>query len=129
MLDHIGFTVSDFAAAKTFYAKALAPLHLSLLMEVTKEQTGADEHAGFGRGNKPFFWIGTGNKAKGGVHVAFTAGTRQQVDAFYAAALAAGGRDNGRPDLRPHYHPHYYGAFVLDADGNNIEAVCHAPHG
>jgi catechol 2,3-dioxygenase-like lactoylglutathione lyase family enzyme len=127
MLDHIGFTVANFAEAKAFYAKALAPLGLGLMMEVTKEQTGCDEHAGFGRDNKPFFWIGTGDKAKGGVHIALAAGSRQQVDDFYAAAIEAGGRDNGKPGLRPHYHPNYYAAFILDRDGNNIEAVCHAP--
>lgn len=127
MLDHIGFTVANFAQAKTFYTKALAPLGLGLVMEVTKEQTGGDEHAGFGDDKKPFFWIGTGDKAKGGVHVAFTAGSRAQVDAFYAAAIAAGARDNGGPGVRPHYHPNYYGAFVIDRDGNNIEAVCHVP--
>ncbi|MDH7798453.1 MULTISPECIES: VOC family protein [unclassified Beijerinckia] len=127
MLDHIGFAVTNFAEAKAFYTTALAPLGLTLLMEVTKEQTGGDEHAGFGRDNKPFFWIGTSDKPKGGVHVALTTPTRGHVDAFYAAAIAAGGRDNGKPGLRPHYHPNYYGAFVLDRDGNNIEAVCHAP--
>jgi catechol 2,3-dioxygenase-like lactoylglutathione lyase family enzyme len=127
MLDHIGFTVANFAEAKAFYLKALAPLGLGIVMEVTKEETGKDEHAGFGRDHKPFFWIGSGDKAKGGVHVAFTAASRAQVDAFYAAAIAAGARDNGQPGLRPHYHPNYYGAFVVDKDGNNIEAVCHAP--
>ena len=129
MLDHIGFTVSDFSAAKIFYARALEPLGLGELMEVTKEQTGAEAHAGFGREGKAFFWIGSGDKPKGGVHVAFVASTRAEVDAFYAAAIAAGGRDNGKPGLRLHYHANYYGAFVLDADGNNIEAVCHAPAG
>jgi catechol 2,3-dioxygenase-like lactoylglutathione lyase family enzyme len=84
-------------------------------------------HAGFGAGNKAFFWIGTGLKPKGGTHVAFTAKTRAEVDAFYRAAIAAGGRDNGPPGPRSHYHPHYYGAFVFDPDGNNIEAVCHKP--
>jgi len=126
MLDHIGFTVSEFAAAKLFYARALAPLGLALIWEVTPEESGAGAYAGFGREQKPFFWIGTGDRPKGGVHVAFTAQTRAEVDAFYAAAIAAGGRDNGPPGVRPHYHAHYYGAFVLDADGNNIEAVCHA---
>jgi len=129
MLDHVGFTVSALDAAKAFYARALAPLGLSLLAEVTKDETVAEAYAGFGSDGKAFFWIGTGDKPKGGVHVAFTAATRAQVDAFHAAAIAAGGRDNGKPGLRPHYHDNYYGAFVLDADGNNIEAVCHAPAG
>jgi catechol 2,3-dioxygenase-like lactoylglutathione lyase family enzyme len=127
MLDHIGFTVANFTEAKAFYTKALAPLGLGLLMEVTKEQTGGDEHAGFGSDNKPFFWIGTGDKAKGGVHIALAANSRAQVDDFYAAAIAAGARDNGKPGLRTIYHPNYYAAFVIDKDGNNIEAVCHAP--
>lgn len=129
MLDHIGFSVSDFSASKAFYVRALAPLDLVLVMEVTQEQTGADAHAGFGRDNRAFFWIGTGDRPKGGLHVAFSASTRAQVDAFYEAAIAAGGRDNGKPGLRPHYHAHYYGAFVIDGDGNNIEAVCHAAQG
>jgi predicted lactoylglutathione lyase len=76
---------------------------------------------------KPFFWIGTGEKKSGSVHVAFTATSRAQVDAFYKAAMAAGGSDNGPPGIREYYHPNYYGAFVLDPDGNNVEAVCHAP--
>ena len=129
MLDHIGFPVSDYDEAKEFYTCTLAPLGLSALMEVTKEQTGGEAHAGFGRDGKPFFWIGTGGGAKGGLHVAFVAATRAEVDAFYAAAIAAGARDNGKPGLRPHYHANYYGAFVLDSDGNNIEAVCHAAAG
>ena len=82
---------------------------------------------GFGAGQKPFFWIGDGESPSGPLHVAFTAGSRAAVDAFYAAALRAGGKDNGPPGLRPHYHANYYGAFVLDPDGHNIEAVCHAP--
>ncbi len=125
MLDHIGYPVSDFERSKRFYSEALAPLSISLLMEVTREQTGGSAHAGFGSGGKPYFWIGDGRPAGNGVHIAFTAETRAAVDAFYAAALAAGGRDNGGPGLRPHYHPNYYGAFVFDPDGNNVEAVCH----
>jgi catechol 2,3-dioxygenase-like lactoylglutathione lyase family enzyme len=127
MLDHIGLAVSDMKLAKPFYQKALAPLGITLLMEVTAEQTGADAHAGFGANDKPFFWIGDGKAAATGIHVAFSAETRATVDAFYAAAIGAGARDNGAPGLRPHYHESYYGAFVLDADGNNIEAVCHKP--
>ncbi len=97
------------------------------VFEITKAQTGAEAHIGFGRGNRPFFWIGSGGHAKRGLHVAFTADTRAQVDAFYAEAIAAGGRDNGGLGIRPHSHADYHGAFVLDADGNTIEAVCHAP--
>jgi catechol 2,3-dioxygenase-like lactoylglutathione lyase family enzyme len=128
MIDHIGVSVSDLAAARAFYAAALAPLGMSVQMEVTEEETGGHgAHLGFGRPGKPGFWIGTGQAKSGPVHVAFAAATRGDVDAFHAAALAAGGRDNGAPGLRRHYHPDYYGAFVLDPDGNNIEAVCHAP--
>lgn len=133
MLDHIGLPVSDFATSRAFYVAALAPLGLSVVMEVSAQETGAGAHAGFGQGSKPFFWISSStSSAKSGaaeshVHVAFAAESRAQVDAFHAAALAAGGRDNGVPGLRPHYHPHYYGAFILDPDGHNIEAVCHHP--
>ena len=127
MLDHVGFAVSDFERAKSFYIQALAPLGIGVLMEVSAEETGGDAHAGFGADGKAFFWIGSGRKPTGGVHLALLARSRSLVDAFYRAALAAGGRDNGAPGLRPHYHPDYYGAFVLDADGNNIEAVCHRP--
>jgi catechol 2,3-dioxygenase-like lactoylglutathione lyase family enzyme len=127
VIDHIGLAVSNLERSKAFYIDALKPLGIGVLMEVTAEQTGADAHAGFGKDNKAFFWIGGGARPKGGTHVAFTAPTRAGVDAFYRAALAAGGRDNGAPGPRPHYHKHYYGAFVLDPDGNNIEAVCHRP--
>ena len=127
MIDHTGFAVSDLSRAKFFYAAALRPLGIGLLMEVTAEQTGAGAHAGFGIAGKPFFWIGDHGAPSSGVHIAFTAESRAQVDAFYHAALKAGGRDNGGPGPRPHYHANYYGAFVLDPDGNNIEAVCHGP--
>ncbi len=127
MLDHIGFSTTDLDKARDFYAKALAPLGITVLMEVTPEMTGgSDAFLGFGR-ERPRFWIGTGERHGPGLHVAFTAESRAAVDAFHAAALKAGGRDNGAPGLRPHYHPDYYGAFVLDADGHNIEAVCHSP--
>jgi catechol 2,3-dioxygenase-like lactoylglutathione lyase family enzyme len=127
MIDHIGLAVSDMERAKAFYSNALKPLGIGVLMEVSAEETGAGAHAGFGKDNKAFFWIGSGNKPRGAAHVAFTAQTRSEVDSFHLAALAAGGRDNGAPGPRPHYHEHYYGAFVLDPDGNNIEAVCHRP--
>ena len=127
MLDHTGLAVSDLARSKTFYAQALAPLGITLLWEVTPAQTGGAAHAGFGEGGKAFFWIGDGGTVGGTVHIAFAANSRALVDAFYKAALAAGGRDNGAPGLRPHYHANYYGAFVLDPDGYNIEAVCHKP--
>jgi len=127
MLDHIGLAVSNYEKSKDFYDAALTPLAIDVVMEVTPEQSGGGRHAGFGSEGKPFFWIGTGENPKGGTHVAFTAESRAKVDAFYRAAIAAGGRDNGSPGLRPHYHPDYYAAFVLDPDGNNIEAVCHKP--
>ncbi|RYH07459.1 VOC family protein [Tropicimonas sp. IMCC6043] len=128
MIDHIGVPVSDIAASRAFYAAALAPLGIEPLMEVTNEMTGGHgAHVGFGLAGKPSFWIGDGRAPGGPVHVAFAAANRALVDAFYEAAMAAGGRDNGGPGLRPEYHPDYYGAFVLDPDGNNIEVVCHAP--
>lgn len=127
MIDHIGFGVCDLDRSRAFYAAALAPLGMTVAMEVTAAETGAEGHVGFGVAGKPFFWIGSGRALSGGLHVAFAAPDRATVDAFYAAALAAGGRDNGAPGLRAHYHPHYYGAFVLDPDCNNIEAVCHRP--
>ena len=128
MLDHIGFVVSDLAASRAFLEKALAPLGITLLMEVTGDMTGGHgAHLGFGRDDNPFFWIGTGKPAVGGCHVAFAAPDRATVDVFHAAALAAGGRDNGGPGLRQKYHPDYYASFILDPDGYNIEAVCHLP--
>jgi catechol 2,3-dioxygenase-like lactoylglutathione lyase family enzyme len=126
MIDHIGFPVSDYQRAKDFYAKALAPLGYTLVMEVTQEQ-GQAAAAGFGADGKPDFWIGGEGGMNKPLHVAILAGDRSTVDAFYRAALAAGGRDNGAPGVRSHYHPDYYGAFVLDPDGHNIEAVCHTP--
>ena len=128
MIDHLGFSVPDLARANEFYLKALAPLSIVIVMEVSAEQTGEGAAMGFGYGGKPFFWIGEGFHAAGDqhIHVAFAVKSRAEVDAFYQAALAAGGKDNGAPGLRPHYHANYYGAFVLDPDGNNIEAVCHA---
>jgi len=127
MIDHTGVRVGDFARAKAFYRAALAPIGYALLMEFTAEVTGTDEVAGFGVPPKPDFWIAAGSPNQPPVHVAFRVGERVLVDAFYAAALAAGGRDNGAPGPRPHYHGDYYGAFVLDPDGHNIEVVCHEP--
>jgi catechol 2,3-dioxygenase-like lactoylglutathione lyase family enzyme len=126
MIDHVGFSVSDYARAKAFYEKALAPLGYTLVMEVTAPQAGQPA-AGFGSGGKPDFWIGAEGKPDKAVHIAILAKDRHTVDAFHRAALAAGGKDNGAPGVRPHYHANYYGAFVLDPDGHNIEAVCHAP--
>jgi catechol 2,3-dioxygenase-like lactoylglutathione lyase family enzyme len=125
MLDHLGISVRDYAASKGFYEKALAPLGYSILMELP---TPDGKHAaGFGTPGKPDFWIGDSGSSSGRVHVAFACPDHQSVDAFYRAAIEAGGKDNGAPGLRPHYHPNYYGPFVLDPDGNNVEAVCHTP--
>jgi catechol 2,3-dioxygenase-like lactoylglutathione lyase family enzyme len=126
MLDHIGFPVSDYERAKAFYLKALAPLGYSLIMEVSQQESDA-RAAGFGANGKPDFWIGGEGGLDKPLHVAILAKDRATVDAFYEAARAAGGRDNGAPGIRAHYHPTYYGAFVLDPDRHNIEAVCHAP--
>lgn len=130
MIDHIGFPVSDLSSSRAFYERALSPLGISLLMEITEEMTGGHgAHLGFGRDGKPFFWIGTGRPAASGTHVAFAARDHSAVNAFHKAALEAGGRDNGAPGPRPIYHPDYYGAFILGPDGNNIEAVCHGEGG
>lgn len=126
MLDHVGLPVSDFARSKAFYTAVFAPLGYGLVMEVTPDMTGdGSSAAGFGRG-KPDFWIGSSDK-QARTHVAVVAADRAAVRSFYETALAAGAKDNGPPGLRPHYHENYYGAFVLDPDGHNIEAVCHAP--
>ena len=128
MIDHLGFDVSDYARSRAFYSHVLAPLGYGVVMEVTREMTGGYEGCGFGPPSRPHFWVGKGSGTPGrGMHIAFTAQTRAQVDAFHAAALASGAQDNGAPGLRPHYHPDYYGAFVIDPEGNNVEAVCHLP--
>jgi catechol 2,3-dioxygenase-like lactoylglutathione lyase family enzyme len=128
MLDHVGIAVSDIQRSRTFYDRALSPIGITLLWVVGPEQTESGGTAlGYGSGGRPYFWVGDGERVGEGTHIAFRAGSRQAVDAFYAAALAAGGRDNGAPDLRPHYHADYYGAFVYDPDGINVEAVCHSP--
>jgi catechol 2,3-dioxygenase-like lactoylglutathione lyase family enzyme len=127
MIDHLGISVPDYAVSKEFYVKALAPLGIGVVMEVPREASGRpSDFAGFGCDGKPFFWIGQG-VAPQGMHLCFTARSRADVDAFYRAAIAAGARDNGPPGLREHYHPNYYGAFVIDLNGVNLEAVCHKP--
>lgn len=127
MIDHTGISVSDFTKSRAFYGAALAPIGYALIMELSAAQTGHTDVAGFGEPPKPDFWISRGTPNQPPIHIAFRVSTRAQVDAFYQAAIAAGGRDNGAPGLRPHYHPNYYAAFVLDPDGHNIEAVCHDP--
>ena len=120
MLDHVGIPVEDFGRSRRFYERALSALGYGLVVAYDESA------AGFGRAGKPDFWIARG-AVGAAVHVAFTGPDRATVDAFHASAVAAGGRDNGEPGLRPQYHPTYYGAFVLDPDGHNIEAVCHGP--
>lgn len=121
MLDHVVLNVADAEASKEFFTTALAPLGIEVL----------SDHPGFcgmGREGMAFFWLAQREPVSQGTHVAFSAIDRSTVDAFFEEAIAAGGSDNGPPGIRDAYHPHYYGAFVLDPDGNNIEAVCHAPH-
>lgn len=129
MIDHTGITVTDYAASKAFYVRALEPIGYTLLLEFPAAVTGHTDVAGFGEAPKPDFWIAQATPEKPAhsvpMHFAFRAASRAQVDAFYAAALQAGGTDNGAPGIRAHYHPDYYGAFVLDPDGHNIEVVCH----
>jgi catechol 2,3-dioxygenase-like lactoylglutathione lyase family enzyme len=126
LIDHVGLSVSDMDRATSFYAAALAPLGIGLVMEFPAgPETGGVAVAGFGRAGKGEFWIAADGKTAPRVHIAFLAADRASVDAFYQAAIAAGGTDNGAPGVRAVYHPDYYGAFVLDPDGNNIEAVCH----
>lgn len=127
IIDHIGISVSDFARSREFYIRALAPLGIELVAEVTAEMTGNRSHTGFGAGGLPQFWISSDASGQDQLHIAFTAGSREAVRAFYATALEAGGTDNGAPEIREMYHPDYYGAFVIDPDGHNVEAVCHDP--
>jgi len=124
-LDHVAISTADYRKSLAFYEAALAPLGITVLMKFEGDDGNT---SGLGANDNPFLWIGDGGKLSGGrVHIAFTAPNRAAVDAFHAAALAAGGTDNGAPGLRAHYHPAYYAAFVHDPDGHNIEAVCHAP--
>jgi catechol 2,3-dioxygenase-like lactoylglutathione lyase family enzyme len=127
MLDHTGLHVSDPRRSRAFYEKALAPLGYTVLREIPTQFTGGKVVFGLGVAPKPDFWVAEGTPESPRSHIAFRAESRAVVDAFHAAALAAGGKDNGAPGLRPHYHEHYYGAFVLDPDGHNIEAVIHTP--
>ncbi|MFN4292422.1 MAG: VOC family protein [Permianibacter sp.] len=127
MIDHTGVVVSDFDRSKRFYQAALGAIGYQLLLEFPAAVTGSTDVAGFGEPPKADFWLSRGTPNQPPVHVAFRVKDRATVHAFYNAAMAAGGRDNGEPGLRPHYHPNYYGAFLLDPDGHNIEAVCHEP--
>lgn len=120
MLDHIGIGVSDLAASRDFYTRALRPLGIGIVMDV-------QHMIGLGSAKKPFFWIASSHITPAPLHIAFVADSRHQVDEFYREAIAAGGMDNGAPGLRPHYHPNYYEAFVHGPDDHNVEAVCHKP--
>jgi catechol 2,3-dioxygenase-like lactoylglutathione lyase family enzyme len=127
MIDHIGLKVSDPVLSRRFYDNALAPLGYQMMMQIPLEHTGGAAVFGYGVPPKPDFWVHEGIPENPEVHVAFRAASHQQVDDFYRAALAAGGKCNGAPGPRLHYHENYYGAFVLDPDGHNVEAVCHEP--
>jgi catechol 2,3-dioxygenase-like lactoylglutathione lyase family enzyme len=120
IIDHIGLTVGDYGVSKQFFCRALAPLGIELIVEV-------EGSAGLGKEGKPEFWFGAGGEKQRPLHIAFIADNRDQVRAFHAAALAAGGTDNGAPGIRAIYNPNYFGAFVLSPDGHNVEAVCHRP--
>ncbi|MCX7063645.1 MAG: VOC family protein [Proteobacteria bacterium] len=119
ILDHITVSVANFERSKDFYERALKPLGITVAAQF-------DGFAGMGKNGRPQFWFAAGTVGAHKTHIAFVAQTRAEVDAFYAAAIAAGGRDNGKPGVRTLYHPTYYGAFVFDPDGYNVEAVCHA---
>jgi len=118
IIDHIGIAITDYEKSKQFYLSVLATLGIGLVVEV-------QGWAGFGKEGKAEFWFGPDEVNQQPMHIAFAADNRQQVDDFYQAAIAAGATDNGEPGVREIYHPHYYGAFVIDPDGHNIEAVCH----
>jgi catechol 2,3-dioxygenase-like lactoylglutathione lyase family enzyme len=120
IIDHIGIGVSNYDESKRFFAKALAPLGIEVLAEF-------EGWGGLGKNRKPELWFGRKEAAQVPMHLAFLAENRQQVRDFYAAALAAGGKDNGPPGIREMFHPNYYGAFVIGPDGHNVEAVCHTP--
>ncbi|HLH12184.1 MAG TPA: VOC family protein [Methylovirgula sp.] len=119
MIDHIGLRTKEFASLVSFYGQILAPLGYSKVVQF-------EDAIGFGRDGKPSLWVGASDQTSAPLHIAFASPTREAVDRFHQAALAAGARDNGKPGLRPDYHPDYYAAFVIDPMGNNIEAVCHA---
>lgn len=120
MFDHFGFGVTNLAQSKAFFLAALQPLGVDVVME-------GPYGVGLGRNGHPSLWLSEAVATPAHLHIAIAATTRADVDAFYRAALAAGGKDNGPPGLRPHYHADYYAAFVIGPDGHNIEAVCHEP--
>ena len=121
MFDHVKFGVSDYAAGKAFFLKALEPLGVAVVLE---GPLGVELGS---KGKSSSLCLFQTEEKPAHLHLAFTAENRQQVEAFYRAALEAGGKDNGAPGLRPHYHANYYAAFVIGPDGHNVEVVCHAP--
>ena len=123
IFDHTGIPAGDFGKSAAFYDAALWPLGIRRAVAF---EFPAGQVIGYGV-ERAEFWLNSGEALRDHIHLAFAAKSRAQVDAFYAAAIAAGGRDNGGPGIRPHYHSSYYAAFVLDPDGHNIEAVCHLP--
>lgn len=127
MIDHVGIAVSDAERSRDFYDELLGAIGLQRLMTIpAADNESSGEAHGYGRGDDPFFWIGDNEAVGEGTHIAFRVENRAQVHAFHAAGLRAGGHDHGAPGLRPHYGPSYYAAFILDPDGINVEAVCHA---
>jgi catechol 2,3-dioxygenase-like lactoylglutathione lyase family enzyme len=127
MIDHIALQVGDLKKSQHFYDNALAPLGYKRLMEVPQKNGQGVMVFGWGDSIQTDLWISEGLCTEPRLHIAFRADNHEQVDEFYRAALAAGGKDNGEPGLRPKYHENYYGAFILDPDDHNIEAVCHIP--
>lgn len=128
MIDHLNLAVSDVDRSCAFYTAALDSIGIDVLLNIESHRTeSGGRMVGYGRGKKPFFWILDNERVGEGTHVAFAVDTHAKMEAFYEAALDAGGTDNGAPGLRPEYHENYYGAFVLDPDGINVEAVCHDP--
>lgn len=120
MIDHITLRVKNIETTKSFYLKTLQPLGYSLTAEM---EFDAIKIIGFGKNNKTDTWFTTDKPVSAPLHICWKAESKEQVDAFYEEAIFAGGKDNGKPGIRTEYHENYYGAFVLDPDGNNIEAV------
>lgn len=126
MIDHLKIVVSDFARSARFYEAVLEPLGYEVVRRIAAEE-GDPQTIAFGRDRRPVLWLTDDGEAQSGLHIALAADTRRMVDEFHVTATDFGARSNGAPGLRPIYHPNYYGAFVIDPDGNNLEAVCHVP--
>ena len=124
-IDHMGIGVSDISHAQAFYELVLRPLGITLVMSIQADPPASKpRRLGFGSEGKPFLWLHDAPVPSQGVHIALIADSREAVDAFHAAGIAAGGQDNGAPGIRPHYHSSYYAAYVLASEGVNLEAVC-----